>query len=107
MSICLQYNNGAKQSYCARMSKEFIKEGNVNTVYEIFAPDFINQTAPPGSPQSPETIIYFSDHLLKPAFPNLKVDIHDQDTLNFILKNDCSQTAVFFYSYIWKKLKSS
>ena len=61
-----------------RINKEFIEGGNVNTVYEIFAPDFINQTAPPGTPQGPEAIIYFFNHFLKPAFPDLKVVIHDQ-----------------------------
>jgi predicted ester cyclase len=61
-----------------RINKEFIEGGNKNTVYEIFAPDFVNHTAPPGSPQGPEAIIYFFDHLLKPSFPDLKVVIHDQ-----------------------------
>jgi predicted ester cyclase len=61
-----------------RINKEFIEGGNKDTVYEIFAPEFINHTAPPGSPQGPEAIIYFFDHLLKPSFPDLKVVIHDQ-----------------------------
>jgi len=61
-----------------RVNKEFIEEGNLDTVYEIFAPDFINQTAPAGSPQGPEAIVYFFNQLLKPAFPDLKVVIHDQ-----------------------------
>ena len=61
-----------------RINKEFIEGGNKNTVYEIFSPDFVNHTAPPGSPQGPEAIIYFFDHLLKPSFPDLKVVIHDQ-----------------------------
>lgn len=61
-----------------RINKEYIEGGNVQTVYEIFAEDFINQTAPPGSPQGPESIIYFFDHILRPAFPDLKVVIHDQ-----------------------------
>ena len=42
-----------------RVNMEYIQGGNVATVYEIFAPDFINQTAPPGSPQGPEAVIYF------------------------------------------------
>lgn len=62
----------------ARVNKEYIEGGNVDTVYEIFAPDFVNQTAPPGSPQGPEAIIYFFDQILRPAFPDLKVVIHDQ-----------------------------
>lgn len=61
-----------------RVNKEFIEGGNINTVYELFSADFINQTAPPGSPQGPEAIIYFFNQLMKPAFPDLKVIIHDQ-----------------------------
>ncbi len=61
----------------SRVNKEFIEGGNVNTVYEIFAADFINHTAPPGSPQGPDAVIYFFNQLLKPAFPDLKVEIHD------------------------------
>ena len=61
-----------------RMNKEYIEGGNVNTVFEIMAPDFVNHTAPPGSPKGPEGVIYFFDHLLKPSFPDLKVVIHDQ-----------------------------
>ncbi len=60
-----------------RVNKEFIEGGNVNTVYEIFSADFINHSAPPGSPQGPEAIIYFFNQLLKPAFPDLKVEIQD------------------------------
>lgn len=60
-----------------RINKEYIEGGNKKTVYEIFAPDFINQTAPPGSPQGPEAIIYFFDQILRPGFPDLKVVIHD------------------------------
>ncbi len=61
-----------------RVNKEYIEGGNVKTVHEIFAPDFINQTAPAGSPQGPEAIIYFFDQILRPGFPDLKVVIHDQ-----------------------------
>jgi predicted ester cyclase len=76
-----------------RVNKEFIEGGNVNTVYEIFAPDFVNQTAPPGSPQGPEAIIYFFNHLLKPAFPDLKVEIHDQ-----VAEGDKVTTRKSFYA---------
>lgn len=76
-----------------RINKEFVEGGNVNTVYEIFAPDFINQTAPPGSPQGPEAIIYFFNNLLKPAFPDLKVVIHDQ-----VAEGDKVTTRKSFYA---------
>ncbi len=61
----------------ARMNKEFIEGGRIEAAYEILAPDFINHTAPPGSPQGPEGVIYFFNHFLKPAFPDLKVEIHE------------------------------
>lgn len=61
-----------------RMNKEYIEEGNVDIVYELFDNDFVNQTAPPGLPPGQQGIIVFFDHILKPAFHNLKVVIHDQ-----------------------------
>ncbi|MEP7197080.1 MAG: ester cyclase [Saprospiraceae bacterium] len=60
-----------------RVNKEFIEGGKVETVQELFAPEFINQTAPTGSPQGPQAIIYFFNHMLRPAFPDLTVTIHD------------------------------
>jgi len=61
-----------------RFNKEFIEGGNMHSFHEIIAVDFINQTAPAGSPKGPEGVVYFFNHLLKPAFPDLKVVIHDQ-----------------------------
>ena len=61
-----------------RVNKEFIEGGSMKTFHEIFAPDFINQTAPPGTPKGPDGVVYFFNHLLKPAFPDMKVIIHDQ-----------------------------
>ena len=75
-----------------RINKEYIEGGNVDTVYEIFAPDFINQSAPPGSPQGPEAIIYFFDQILRPSFSGLKVEIHDQ-----IAEGDKVTTRKSFY----------
>jgi predicted ester cyclase len=60
-----------------RVNKEFIEGGNLNTFNEIFAEDFINYTAPTGSPKNRDGVIYFFNHLLKPAFPDLKVELHD------------------------------
>ena len=34
-----------------RFNKEFIEGGNTDVFNETFAPDFINQTAPPGVPK--------------------------------------------------------
>lgn len=61
-----------------RFNKEFIEQGSVKVFNEILADDFINQTAPAGVPKGPEGVLYFFNQFLKPAFPDLKVVIHDQ-----------------------------
>ena len=61
-----------------RFNKEFIEAGNIEASHEIIAADFVNQTARPGVPKGPEGVMYFFNHFLKPAFPDLKVVIHDQ-----------------------------
>jgi predicted ester cyclase len=60
-----------------RVNKEFIEGGNMDTFNEIFAEDFVNHTAPPGTPKNRDGVIYFFNHLLKSAFPDLRVEIHD------------------------------
>jgi len=45
---------------------------------EIIATNFINHSAPPGVPKGPEGVLYFFNNFLKPAFPDLRVEIHDQ-----------------------------
>lgn len=62
----------------SRVNMEFIEGGNMATFNELFAPDFINHTAPAGTPTGPDGVLYFFNHLLKPSFPDLKVVIHDQ-----------------------------
>lgn len=60
-----------------RINKEFIEGGSMEAFNEIFADDFINHTAPPGTPKNRDGVIYFFNHMLKPAFPDIKVEIHD------------------------------
>ena len=65
------------KSLVCRVNMEFIEGGSMDTFQEIFAEDFVNHTAPPGSPRNRDGVVYFFNHLLKPAFPDLKVEIHD------------------------------
>ena len=60
-----------------RINKEFIEGSSMEAFNEIFADDFINHTAPPGTPKNRDGVIYFFNHMLKPAFPDIKVEIHD------------------------------
>ena len=61
-----------------RFNKEFIEGGSMESFNELISPDFINRTAPPGSPTGPEGIIYFFNHLLKPSFSDFTMEIYDQ-----------------------------
>lgn len=83
-----------------RFNKEFIEGGDMNVFYEIIAPDFVNQTAPQGVPKGPEGVMYFFNHFLKPAFPDLKVVIHDQvaeaDKVTTRKSFHCTHTGEFF-----------
>ena len=76
-----------------RMNKEFIEGGNMQTLNEIFSEDFINYTAPPNTPNDKQGVIYFFNHFLKPAFPDLKVEIHDM-----IADDDKVTTRKSFYA---------
>ena len=76
-----------------RFNKEFIEGGNINSFNEIIAPEFLNQTAPPGVPKGPEGVLYFFNHFLKPAFPDLKVEIQRQ-----VAENDVVTTHKIFYT---------
>lgn len=61
-----------------RFNKEFIEGGSMDAFNETVASDFVNHTAPPGVPTGPEGVLIFFNNLLKPAFSNFKVEIHDQ-----------------------------
>ena len=60
-----------------RFNKEAIEQGNINSFNQLMHRDFINQTAPPGSNGSDGMWNTFSN-ILKPAFPDLTVEIYDQ-----------------------------
>ena len=59
-------------------NKDFIEKGNLTVFENLMDKDFVNQSAPPDSPVGPEGILYFFNNILRPAFPDLKVEIQDQ-----------------------------
>lgn len=61
-----------------RFNKEFIENQSMQAFKELIAPDFVNQTAPPGVPKGREGVLYFFNEFLRPAFPDLTVQIYDQ-----------------------------
>jgi predicted ester cyclase len=62
----------------ARFNKEVIERGDEAAFRELMAPDFINRSAPPGMPNGPEGMIHTFNKILRPALPDLTVEIHDQ-----------------------------
>lgn len=75
-----------------RFNKEFIENANINAFNEIIAPVFVNQTAPPGMPKGPDGVMYFFNHFLRPAFPDMQVEIQRQ-----VAENDMVTTHKVFH----------
>lgn len=61
-----------------RFNKEVIELGDEGSFRELMAPDFVNRTAAPGTPSGPEGMLFMFNRVLRPALPDLTVEIHDQ-----------------------------
>ena len=61
-----------------RFNIEVIQNGNEAEFQALMAPDFINQTAPLGMPNGPQSMWHTFENVLRPALSNLTVTIHDQ-----------------------------
>ena len=61
----------------ARFNTEFIQNGDEAVWRETIAPDFINRSAAQGA-QDREAAFRWFTRMLRPAFPDLVVTIHDQ-----------------------------
>lgn len=60
-----------------RVNKEVIEEGKVEVFHELVDPKIINRTAPAGVPDNAEGMLNMIMNGLRPAFPDLVVEIHD------------------------------
>lgn len=61
-----------------RFNTEVIEAGSAAAFRELVAPDLVNHAAPPGMPTGPEGMRVVFEDLLRPALPDLRVEIHDQ-----------------------------
>ncbi|MBB6500452.1 ester cyclase [Pedobacter cryoconitis] len=61
-----------------RFNLEVIEQGNLESFEELMDDQFINQTAPGGMDSGPKGMIHTFNNILRPAFPDLKVIIHEQ-----------------------------
>lgn len=62
----------------ARFNKAVIEKLDRAVFEAIFAPGFVNRSAPPGSPSGPEGMWQTFAGVLHPAMPDLRVTIDDQ-----------------------------
>ncbi len=76
-----------------RFNEAFIQGGDINAFNEIVSPSFINHTAPDGVPKGPEGVLYFFNHFLKPAFPDIVVEIRCQ-----VAEGDKVMTHKYFHA---------
>jgi predicted SnoaL-like aldol condensation-catalyzing enzyme len=61
-----------------RFNKEFIEQDNIQTLYELIDPEFINHSLPFDIGKGPDGVLYFFNYFLRKAFPDIKVEIYDQ-----------------------------
>lgn len=68
----------ANKAVVLRFNREVIEQGNEESFRALMAPHFVNRTAAPGTPSGPEGMLHTFQRVLRPAFPDLRVEIHDQ-----------------------------
>ena len=61
-----------------RFNAEVIEKGSIEAWQALMAPDFVNRSAPGGQPDGPQSMWDTFQHVLRPAFSGLRVEIHDQ-----------------------------
>ncbi len=68
----------ANKSAVMRFNKEVIERGDEGAFRDLMAPSFVNRTAPPGAPNGCDGMLHTFNRVLRPALPDLLVEIHEQ-----------------------------
>jgi len=66
------------RSVVIRFNREVIEQGRADSLAALLAPDFVNHTAAPGMSPGAEGMRAMFEDILRPALPDLHVEIHDQ-----------------------------
>ncbi|WP_434598952.1 ester cyclase [Streptomyces sp. A5-4] len=61
-----------------RFNKEFIEGGDADVFTETMSSNFVNHNAQQGTSPGPDGAAHFFNEILRTAFPDLTVTIHDQ-----------------------------
>ncbi|MFT3893605.1 MAG: ester cyclase [Anaerolineales bacterium] len=70
-------NIESNKNIVQRFNKEVIEQGNISSFNELMDSKFINRSAPPTSNDS-ASMWHTFNNILRPAFPDLKVEIYEQ-----------------------------
>jgi steroid delta-isomerase-like uncharacterized protein len=65
------------KSIVRRFNKEFIEDGKLSVYEELVSPDFLDHSGHEKVPD-PKAAYFFITQVFRPAFPDVKVIIHDQ-----------------------------
>ena len=68
----------ANKAVVRRFNSEVIQGGDRQAFEALMSPDFVNHSAPPGSPSGPESMWNTFQNVLRPALSGLTITIHDQ-----------------------------
>ena len=60
-----------------KFNKEFIEDGNLSVYDELVSPNFLDHSGHDAVP-NPRAAYFFITQVFRPAFPDVKVIIHDQ-----------------------------
>ena len=82
-----------------RFNQDFIANVKMDAFNDLISPDFINHTAPPGSPTNKEAFLAFFNNVLRTAFSDIRIEIHDQIEENYKVVTRktirCTHSGVF------------
>lgn len=68
----------ANKAVVLRFNRDVIERGDRAAFEQLMSPEFVNRTAPPNMPSGPDGMWMMFDKVLRPALPDLAVDIHEQ-----------------------------
>lgn len=68
----------ANKAVVLRFNRDVIERGDRAAFEQLMSPEFVNRTAPPNMSSGPDGMWMMFDKVLRPAMPDLAVDIHEQ-----------------------------
>lgn len=68
----------ANKAAVRRFNEQVIAGGDEEAFRELMDPNFVNRSAAPGMPSGSDGMLHTFNRVLRPALPDLTVEIHDQ-----------------------------